>query len=159
MASTTHTDRNKTGDALHQPQTLLVQGWQRWWLARDQWIAKTVKAALLTVYVLGFLMFFTSHGSGGPGGVSYQIGSPTPWYELQYHPNQGHHVELRLSLAWLGLAVAFAAYYAYWRIRGVEPIPLGRFSSPRAQFVIWSIAAGALMAWGCVALAINQFAR
>ncbi len=142
--------------ASHQKPSTLHRAFADWWAERDRWVTSIVKTVLLAIYVLGLLTFFSSHGSGKPGEITYEVGTPTPWCTFEYKQGEGYRMWIRFdSLAWLALAIGSAAYYAWWQIRRAEATPPGRWSSLRAQSVIVSILALLAMTWGLVLMAVD----
>jgi hypothetical protein len=109
--------------------------WDEWWSQRNQVLVKTVKTALLIVYLISLFMFFGTHGSGSMRGFRAEIGYPTPWFLFEKLPaEQGgaHSIAMNyLSAAWLVLGLGILAYYIHTRIAKVD----GTFKLKEHRFV------------------------
>ena len=90
----------------------------------DQAPWKSLKLALLMIYLAGLLMFFSSRGSGSPNAFRGEIGYPSYWLLVKKEQNGTRDlfmVSIRWSsAAWLILGAAVAAYYFYCRMRRAD---------------------------------------
>lgn len=109
------------------------------------------KAGLLAVYALALFAFFGGRGSGRAEAFRHTIGTPWPWFVVEKRVDGFEWAIVLSSWAWGVAAVGWLAFYAYWRIRGVETDqPVGAADSPKVHAVIWLIAA---MIWITVSVA------
>jgi serine/threonine protein kinase len=112
---------------------------------------------LIAAYVLAFLMFFSTRGSGGPGftRIEYSIGFPFRWYEFEMERNVGGHTQVNLwSPAWLIAAGAFGLLQLALQLRP-RHVALSVWELPRSHALMWFVVALAGVVWGHVAVALS----
>jgi predicted Ser/Thr protein kinase len=129
--------------AVESPQqtSAVMTAFADWWSERESWLANSIKAALVTVYLVSFFVFFGLDAQSGDNGRQLQIGQPSPWFVA--HSNGGSFgSELRLtSWSWLAAVIGFVAYSAYCRIRTVETRKISAWMQPTAHVLYWSVLA------------------
>jgi serine/threonine protein kinase len=120
----------------------VMTAFANWWSERESWLAISVKAVLLIVYVVCFFLFFGFHAESSADTLQIQLGEPSPWFVAHNNKAVGFGFELRFAAwSWLAAIIGFIAYYAYCRIRMVETEKISAWMHPNAHLVYWGVLA------------------
>jgi hypothetical protein len=126
--------------AVESPQqtSAMMTAFADWWSERESWLATSVKAVLLIVYVVCFFLFFGFHAESSGDTLQIQLGEPSPWFVAHNTKAVGFGFDLRFAAwSWLAAIIGFFAYYAYCRIRVVETGKINAWMQPNAHVAYW----------------------